>query len=101
MKGPERKSMRWCGKEKKDESLKSICKREKSIDNIIPGAFRGFLYDKTLSHGEGPSEIYIWILTPASGIIECKLTRLHRRKAGKSNEEQSDKRGSSGASEDI
>ena len=37
-------------------SLKSICKREKSIDNIIPGAFRGFLYDKTLSHGEGPSE---------------------------------------------
>ena len=46
-------------------------------------------------------KIYIWILTPASGIIECKLTRLHRRKAGKSNEEQSDKRGSSGASEDI
>lgn len=56
MKGPERKSMRWCGKEKKDESLKSICKREKSIDNIIPGAFRGFLCDKTLSYGEGPSE---------------------------------------------
>ena len=56
MKGPERKSMRWCGKEKKDESLKSICKREKSIDNISPGAFRGFLCDKTLSYGEGPSE---------------------------------------------
>ena len=37
-------------------SLKSICKREKSIDNISPGALRGFLCDKTLSHGEGPSE---------------------------------------------